>query len=159
MTKQDALAEAARVVTTQWFERIDPDLLAQPINDLYDALVEYDAEYEAAQRDDPYKDASPINADSDEEIALQFATWLRQYAHDPTFRTPTKDGVELALSRAVWLEEIADRARAYLAQTSPPPALTDDQCNEFRRLPVSFNDMVRAIWTAGFQAKTPRSDP
>jgi len=29
--------------------------------------------------------------------------------------------------------------------------LTDDQCNEFRRLPLSFNDMVRAIYDAGRQ--------
>lgn len=28
-------------------------------------------------------------------------------------------------------------------------ALTDDQCDEFRRLPLSFNDMVRAIYEAG----------
>jgi len=27
--------------------------------------------------------------------------------------------------------------------------LTDEQCDEFRRLPVSFNDMVRAIYNAG----------
>lgn len=28
-------------------------------------------------------------------------------------------------------------------------ALTDDQCAEFRRMPGSFNDMVRAIYAAG----------
>lgn len=27
--------------------------------------------------------------------------------------------------------------------------LTDDQCDEFRRLPLSFRDMVRAIYAAG----------
>lgn len=27
--------------------------------------------------------------------------------------------------------------------------LTDDQCDEFRRLPVSFNDMLRATYAAG----------
>jgi hypothetical protein len=27
--------------------------------------------------------------------------------------------------------------------------LTDEQCNEFRRLPLGFNDMVRAIYNAG----------
>lgn len=27
--------------------------------------------------------------------------------------------------------------------------LTDEQCNEFRRLPKSFNDMVRAIHDSG----------
>ena len=27
--------------------------------------------------------------------------------------------------------------------------LTDEQCDEFRRLPLSFNDMVRAIYSAG----------
>jgi hypothetical protein len=32
-----------------------------------------------------------------------------------------------------------------------PPFLTDDQCDEFRRLPLSFNDMVRAIYVAGYQ--------
>mgnify|MGYP000918285970 CR=1 FL=1 len=31
--------------------------------------------------------------------------------------------------------------------------LTDDQCNEFRSLPVSFNDMVRAIYEAGRASK------
>lgn len=29
--------------------------------------------------------------------------------------------------------------------------LTDEQCNEFRRFPGSFNDMVRAIYKAGIQ--------
>ena len=28
--------------------------------------------------------------------------------------------------------------------------LTDEQCNEFRRMPGSFNDMVRAIYEAGY---------
>lgn len=28
--------------------------------------------------------------------------------------------------------------------------LTDEQCNEFRSLPVSFNDMVRAIHADGY---------
>ena len=31
--------------------------------------------------------------------------------------------------------------------------LTDDQCDKFRRLPVSFNDMVRAIYEAGRASK------
>ena len=31
--------------------------------------------------------------------------------------------------------------------------LTDEQCAEFRRLPVSFNDMVRAIYEAGRASK------
>ena len=31
--------------------------------------------------------------------------------------------------------------------------LTDEQCNEFRRLPMSFNDMVRAIYEAGRASK------
>ena len=30
--------------------------------------------------------------------------------------------------------------------------LTDSQCDEFRRLPMSFNDMVRAIYKAGQEA-------
>ena len=30
--------------------------------------------------------------------------------------------------------------------------LTDDQCDEFRRLPCSFNDMVRAIYESGYDA-------
>ncbi len=29
--------------------------------------------------------------------------------------------------------------------------LTDEQCDEFRRLPLSFNDMVRAIYEAGME--------
>lgn len=29
------------------------------------------------------------------------------------------------------------------------PELTDAQCDKFRRLPCSFNDMVRAIYKAG----------
>ena len=36
--------------------------------------------------------------------------------------------------------------------------LTDEQCNEFRRMPLSFNDMVRAIYEAGLasmQAEAP----
>ncbi len=31
-------------------------------------------------------------------------------------------------------------------------SLTDAQCDVFRRLPVGFNDMVRAIYRAGFEA-------
>ena len=31
--------------------------------------------------------------------------------------------------------------------------LTDEQCDEFRRLPLSFNDMVRAIYEAGRASK------
>lgn len=31
--------------------------------------------------------------------------------------------------------------------------LTDDECNAFRRLPCSFNDMVRAIYAAGALAE------
>ena len=31
--------------------------------------------------------------------------------------------------------------------------LTDDQCAQFRRLPMSFNDMVRAIYEAGRASK------
>ena len=30
--------------------------------------------------------------------------------------------------------------------------LTDEQCDEFRRLPCSFNDMVRAIYSDGYKA-------
>ena len=36
--------------------------------------------------------------------------------------------------------------------------LTDDQCDEFRRLPVSFNDMVRAIYCAGSLSVTKNID-
>lgn len=31
----------------------------------------------------------------------------------------------------------------------PSPILTEEQCHSFRRLPVSFNDMVQAIYDAG----------
>jgi hypothetical protein len=31
--------------------------------------------------------------------------------------------------------------------------LTNEQCDEFRRLPLSFNDMVRAIYEAGRASK------
>jgi hypothetical protein len=31
-----------------------------------------------------------------------------------------------------------------------PPFLTDDQCDEFRRLPLKFNDMIRATYVAGY---------
>ena len=34
--------------------------------------------------------------------------------------------------------------------------LTDEQCMEFRRMPGSFNDMVRAIHAAGVQAERER---
>lgn len=40
-------------------------------------------------------------------------------------------------------------ALSYRKLLEHPEALTDEQCNEFRRLPVSFNDMVRAIYNAG----------
>ena len=33
-----------------------------------------------------------------------------------------------------------------------PKRLTDEQCNAFRRLPLNFNDMVRAIHQAGHEA-------
>lgn len=32
--------------------------------------------------------------------------------------------------------------------------LTDDQCEAFRRLPMPFNDMVRAIYAAGVEHRT-----
>lgn len=37
--------------------------------------------------------------------------------------------------------------------TTPLPEsyLTDEQCDEFRRLPCSFRDMVRQIYMAGYQ--------
>lgn len=31
--------------------------------------------------------------------------------------------------------------------------LTDEQCDEFRRLPLSFNGMVREIYKAGYEAR------
>lgn len=31
--------------------------------------------------------------------------------------------------------------------------LTDEECNEFRRLPKSFNDMVRAIYESGYTSR------
>ncbi len=34
--------------------------------------------------------------------------------------------------------------------------LTDEQCMEFRRMPGSFNDMVRAIHASGAQAERER---
>lgn len=33
----------------------------------------------------------------------------------------------------------------------PADVLTDAECDNFRRLPVSFNDMVRAIYLAGWE--------
>ena len=37
--------------------------------------------------------------------------------------------------------------------------ITDEQCDEFRRLPGSFNDMVRAIYRAGRESTaTPPAD-
>lgn len=35
--------------------------------------------------------------------------------------------------------------------TTTAPALTDQDCDAFRRHPGSFNDMVRAIYAAGFE--------
>ena len=54
-------------------------------------------------------------------------------------------GDSIAFARA-----IESAVRAELVAESP---LTEDQCNEFRRLPVSFNDMVRAIYEAGRASK------
>ncbi len=47
--------------------------------------------------------------------------------------------------------------REALAKEYPPPReLTDAECNHFRALPMSFNEMVRAIWMAGYMtAPTP----
>ena len=36
--------------------------------------------------------------------------------------------------------------------------LTDEQCEKFRRLPGSFNDMVRAIYEAGIAANQAKLD-
>jgi len=41
---------------------------------------------------------------------------------------------------------IESAVRAELVAASP---LTEEQCDEFRRLPGTFNDMVRAIYEAG----------
>ena len=38
---------------------------------------------------------------------------------------------------------------ADLSESELMPLLSDEQCNEFRRLPCSFNDMVREIYKAG----------
>ena len=38
-------------------------------------------------------------------------------------------------------------------QAAQPEPLTDHQCDEFRRLPLSFRDMVRAIYAAGQAAQ------
>lgn len=35
--------------------------------------------------------------------------------------------------------------------------LTDEQCDQFRRLPCSFNDMVRAIYLAGYRDAAKRA--
>lgn len=48
------------------------------------------------------------------------------------------------------LKEENDRLRA--AQQATHDQLTDDQCEQFRRMPCSFNDMVRAIFGAGAAA-------
>ena len=45
---------------------------------------------------------------------------------------------------------IESAVRAELVAASP---LTDEQCDEFRRLPGTFNDMVRAIYEAGRASK------
>jgi hypothetical protein len=46
------------------------------------------------------------------------------------------------------------------AQAQPAvEGLTDEQCNEFRRMPCSFNDMVRAIYNAGALTAAPKADP
>ncbi len=39
-------------------------------------------------------------------------------------------------------------------EDAEPQRLTAEQCNDFRRLPLSFNDMVRAIYSAGLAART-----
>ena len=48
-------------------------------------------------------------AQSDEEIALEFATWTRLIATSLL----NNEQRELARARAAWLEEIADRAKEY----------------------------------------------
>lgn len=40
-----------------------------------------------------------------------------------------------------------------IAQAARPDELTEAQCEQFRRLPGSFNDMVRAIFRAGWEAR------
>ena len=54
-------------------------------------------------------------------------------------------GDSIAFARAI---ESAVRAELVAASS-----LTDKQCDEFRRLPGTFNDMVRAIYEAGRASK------
>lgn len=68
-------------------------------------------------------------ATSDEEIALELATWLRGVVRD----TPAAVDREIALARAAWLEEIADRARVYAAagdEVANPPAPRPGGCSD-----------------------------
>lgn len=37
-----------------------------------------------------------------------------------------------------------------MTQVAITDQLTEEQCEEFRRMPGSFNEMVRAIYRAGF---------
>lgn len=47
---------------------------------------------------------------------------------------------------------------ALFAEYPPIRELTDAECNHFRALPLSFNEMVRAIWMAGYMtAPTPHA--
>lgn len=67
--------------------------------------------------------------------------------------TGAPDGVQ-ALEEATvqWNERTAPPPYSWNAADLPAltgAELTDDQCNHFRRLPLTFNDMVRTIYVAG----------
>jgi hypothetical protein len=76
-------------------------------------------------------------AEDDEEIALQFATWLR---------TDGPDDTELNLARAVWLEEIADRAAEYRVTRKVKLPLMMDGSGM-----LYFEDVIAALKDAGIE--------
>lgn len=75
----------------------------------------------------------------DEEIALDLATELRASASRST-------NPSLAISHAVWLEEIADRARNYRAF---PPAVMNEIDRALAKFPTWPTDPLHALAVLG----------
>ena len=51
------------------------------------------------------------------------------------------------------ITKVSSKRLRYIACALPKEdTLTDDQCDKFRRMPGTFNDMVRAIYRAGVEA-------
>ena len=72
--------------------------------------------------------------------------------------TDHHDGLHAALAcgpRSTFHPHVVNMRGQWRRAGTQDVPLTNEQCDEFRRLPCSFNDMVRAIYVAGQNNQIP----